>query len=245
MKIYGGRAGFNSVSFTGDRYHSVARFKGGEITTEVDQRKENLKITKILSKIPFIRSFSILLDMVIEYWKRFLFMTIALFLIRFIIGGKSNFDLSHPIPINGLVILCSILVIVGLIIKLTPIGKYHAAEHMVDSTYEKGLDLTLEHVKRQSRVHKDCGTNLVMSVFISYFILFILYGHGLWVFLVSWSIGYEIWKKEPKLIWSLVLIIGKAAQYLLFTSKPEKQHLLVAIEALTKLEEKELANKTN
>ncbi len=60
------------------------------------------------------------------------------------------------------------------------------------------------------------------------------FGEDVWVFLVSWSIGYELWKSEPKIIWGLVLVIGKATQYLLFTSKPKEKHLIVAIEAITK-----------
>jgi hypothetical protein len=60
------------------------------------------------------------------------------------------------------------------------------------------------------------------------------FGEVVWVFPVSWSIGYELWKSEPKIVWGLVLVIGKATQYLLFTSPPPKKHLIVAIEAITK-----------
>ncbi|WP_063590888.1 hypothetical protein [Peribacillus frigoritolerans] len=60
------------------------------------------------------------------------------------------------------------------------------------------------------------------------------FGEVVWVFLVSWSIGYELWKSEPKIIWWLVLVIGKATQYLLFTSKPKEKHLIMVIEAITR-----------
>lgn len=70
-----------------------------------------------------------------------------------------------------------------------------------------------------------------------------IFGDSAWVLLVSWIIGYEVWRNEPKVIWNLILIIGKGAQYLLFTSKPKEKHLIVAMEAITRLEEKELANK--
>ncbi len=55
-------------------------------------------------------------------------------------------------------------------------------------------------------------------------------------------IGYEIWKCETKIIWNVVFLVGKAMQYLLVTSKPKEKHLLVAIEAIKKLEEKEKAD---
>jgi uncharacterized protein YqhQ len=52
-----------------------------------------------------------------------------------------------------------ILVISSLIIKLSHIGRYHRAEHMAFSAYERDPNLTLEQVRRQLRTHSDCGTN--------------------------------------------------------------------------------------
>lgn len=243
MEIYGGRAGFNSVSFTSEKYQSISRYKDKEILTEIRVKKEYKIITNVLSSIPFIRSFSLLFDLIIEYWGRFLFGIIALFLMDVIFIGNSNNNLLYSFPINSLEILVGFFVIAGLIIKISPVGGYHAAEHMVVHAYEKDINLTLENVKKQPRVNDNCGTNLVASIFICFSILFTVFGDQFWVFLVSWSIGYELWKSEPKIIWDLTLIVGKVAQYLLFTSKPKDKHLMVAIEAIKRLEEKEFANK--
>lgn len=240
MKIYGGKAGFNSVSFTSNRYESMARFKDGKIITETKRKKENMKITKVLSKVPFLRSFSMIFEMVIEFWKRFLFMAIVLIIMRAIFSEDSNVSLLYTIPINSLIVLCCVLIIVGFIINLSPIGQYHSAEHMCANAYDKGLNLTIEHVKSQPRVHKDCGTNLVISFFVCFVILFIVFGDAPWVYLVAWSIGYEFWRNEPKVIWSFILVIGKITQYLLYTSKADEKHLLVAIAALRELEKEEI-----
>ncbi|UJL46651.1 DUF1385 domain-containing protein [Virgibacillus sp. NKC19-16] len=237
MEIYGGRAGYNSVRFTGENYQAISRFKKGKITTETRLKKGDKKIFIILSKVPFVRAFTMIFEIIIENWKPFSFVMI-LFLMELLLFRNSN---SYTIPINSFVILFCYLIIAGLIIKITPIGKYHAAEHMADSAYEKDSNLTLEKVEKQPRTHKDCGTNLVISIFICYSILFMVFGDPLWVYLVSWSVGYELWKNEPQIIWDAVLVIGKSAQYALFTSKPKEKHLNVAIEAITKLEEKELA----
>ncbi|GEN56396.1 hypothetical protein GCM10012290_07760 [Halolactibacillus alkaliphilus] len=59
------------------------------------------------------------------------------------------------------------------------------------------------------------------------------------VMLVSWGIGCEIWKAEPKGIWNIMLVIRGILQYYLFTSKPNDRYLLVAIEAMKALEEYE------
>ncbi|MCC3359432.1 DUF1385 domain-containing protein [Bacillus sp. REN16] len=138
--------------------------------------------------------------------------------------------------------MCGLLVIAALIIIASPVGMYHAAEHMTANAFESGLNLTLENVRKQPRVHKDCGTNLVVCIVLCFSVLTLIFGDSVLVFLVSWSIGYEMWKNEPKVIWDVILIIGKVSQYLLFTTKPQDKHLMVAIEALTRLEEKELVN---
>jgi len=243
VKIYGGRAGYNSVTFTGEKYHVVARFKEGKITTETRRKNRDKKITIILSKIPFVRSFSMLFDLIIEYWRRFLAMVIVLFLMELLFNERSNSIFLYTIPINSLEMLLFFLVLYCLIIKSTSIGQYHAAEHQIANAFERDPNLTLEKVKKQPRTHNDCGTNLVISFFICYVLLFMIFGDSAWVLLVSWIIGYEVWRNEPKVIWNLILIIGKGAQYLLFTSKPKEKHLIVAMEAITRLEEKELANK--
>lgn len=240
MERYGGRAGLNSVRFIGETYQALARFKDGEITTETRRKKGNKQIVTILSKVPFVRAFSLLLELIIDYWKPFLIYIIALLLLEFSLTGNLNANLFY-IPINNLVMLSCFFIIAGLFIKLTPIGKYHTAEHMTANAYDSDPNLTLEKVKKQPRTHKNCGINLMISIFSCYCILFMVFGGAFWVFLVSWSIGYEIWRGEPKLIWEAVLAIGKAAQYYLFTSEPEEKHLMVAIEAIRKLEEKEMA----
>ncbi|WP_100013015.1 DUF1385 domain-containing protein [Lentibacillus sediminis] len=242
MNIYGGRAGLNSVRFIGEKYQALARFKNGEITTETRRKKGTRKIFTTLSKIPFVRAFSLLFEFIIDYWKIYLVVFTGLLLMESSLIGSSNASFLHAIQINALVMLLSFFVIAGLFMKITPIAKYHAAEHMAASAYDEDPDLTLEKVKKQPRTHKNCGTNLVIPVSACFCILFFAFGDALWVFLVSWSIGYEIWRGEPKIIWGAVLAIGKVAQYYLFTSKPEEKHLMVAIEALRGLEEKENEN---
>jgi len=242
LKIVGGRAGFHSVSFTGEKYESISKLKNGKITTEIRQKKEHMKIVDILSKIPFIRAYAMFFEIIIRFWKLYLFTLIALLVLESFFNEKGNVSFLHNINMNTSVVVLSFLIIASFIIKLTPIGKYHAAEHMVAHAYGKYPSLTLEEVKKQPRIHKDCGTNLVISVLTCFFLLKMVFGDATWVFIVSWSIGYELWKNEPKLLWDAILAIGKAIQYLFFTSKPEEKHLLVAMEAMKKLEEEECAN---
>lgn len=131
VKIYGGRAGYNSVSFTGGKCQVISRFKNSKITTETRINREGNKIVSNLSKIPFVRSFLMLFEVLIEFWKRFLLVTIVFFLVKFLLIKESNSELSYTIPINTLELLSILLIITGLIIKSSPVAKYHAAEHKV------------------------------------------------------------------------------------------------------------------
>ena len=54
---------------------------------------------------------------------------------------------------------------------------YHGAEHKCISCYEAGLELTVENVSGQSRVHPRCGTNL-MTVTVLIFVLIELFLPG-------------------------------------------------------------------
>ncbi len=49
---------------------------------------------------------------------------------------------------------------------------YHGAEHKCINCIEHGLDLTVENVKKSSRLHKRCGTSFLFFVIIVSVILF-------------------------------------------------------------------------
>jgi uncharacterized protein YqhQ len=48
-----------------------------------------------------------------------------------------------------------------LLLRLSPLTGVHASEHMVVRAIEEGEDLDLEKVRRMSRVHPRCGTNIM------------------------------------------------------------------------------------
>ena len=53
---------------------------------------------------------------------------------------------------------------------------YHGAEHKSIHCLENGLELTVENVKKQTRLHPRCGTSFLVFVFIISIILFIFLG---------------------------------------------------------------------
>lgn len=66
--------------------------------------------------------------------------------------------------------------VVSLMKDIRRVFMYHGAEHKTIFCYEKGEELTLENVRRQSRFHPRCGTSfmifmLIVGIFVSMFIV--------------------------------------------------------------------------
>ncbi len=58
------------------------------------------------------------------------------------------------------------IALIGLAPDLKRLFEYHGAEHKSIFTYEKGLELTVENAKKQSRFHPRCGTSFILVVFL-------------------------------------------------------------------------------
>jgi len=96
-------------------------------------------------------------------FSKFIFTLIPVFLANFakpIFPGE-----TAQVLIEG---LFKLILLLGYIyfISLTPMIKrvfqYHGAEHKVINAYENGLDLTVENVQSQSRLHYRCGSSFML-----------------------------------------------------------------------------------
>lgn len=126
---------------------------------------------------------------------------------------------------------------------LKRVFRYHGAEHKTIFCYEKGLPLTVENVKIQSRFHPRCGTSFLFVVMIiSIFIFSFLTWDNVWVRMglrilllpVVMGISYEInrWAGRHDNWLSAVLSApGKALQRLT-TAEPDEEMIECAIEAM-------------
>ena len=56
------------------------------------------------------------------------------------------------------------IVIISLIKDIKRVFMYHGAEHKTISCYENGMELTVENVKKCSRVHNRCGTTFCFTL---------------------------------------------------------------------------------
>lgn len=139
-----------------------------------------------------------------------------------------------------------IILFLGYVIGISFLGDihrvfmYHGAEHKTINCVEKGLDLTVENVKKQSRYHRRCGTSFVFVVmFIS--IIFFLFIHsdnmGLMVLFrillipVIAGVSYEFIRLAGRSDHPLVVILSKPGMWLqrLTTREPDGGMIEVAI----------------
>lgn len=129
---------------------------------------------------------------------------------------------------------------------------YHGAEHKTITCYEKGLDLTVENVKKCRRVHDRCGTTFMFFVMFVSILVYSVFGAIFPV--LNESVGlkmlsrivllpliaglsYELLKLLAKTDSPLVLPLKAPGLLLqmLTTKEPDEQMLEVAIAAFEKV----------
>ncbi|MDO5400396.1 MAG: DUF1385 domain-containing protein [Eubacteriales bacterium] len=94
------------------------------------------------------------------------------FLLPMVIGGFFDRWLSSNLTLNlleGAIRMAIFLVYMGLISRMGEMKRvfaYHGAEHKTIRCYEAGLPLTVENVRKQTRLHPRCGTSFLLVVMV-------------------------------------------------------------------------------
>lgn len=116
-----------------------------------------------------------------------LFLAIPTYLAKFIPGTQDNHILLNIAEgIIRLIIFLLYLYGISLTKDIQRVFEYHGAEHQTIFCYEKGLDMTVENVQKQPRLHPRCGTNfLLMVVVVSIFVFAFLGWPSLWERILS------------------------------------------------------------
>lgn len=121
--------------------------------------------------------------------------------------------------------------------------EYHGAEHKAIFCYEAGEDLTIENVKKQSRLHPRCGTSFLLIVMILAIIVFSFFSaSNTWIALLQRviliplvaGIAYEIIKFVGKSENKIVCLLNKPGLWFqkFTTREPDDGQIEVAIESL-------------
>lgn len=246
--IKGGAARFKGVIFYSEKYISKAiRNRDGTISINITKRKDISKLERMINKIPIIRGLFLLINPIIVMWKIYLFIFLPfLVLLVLLTRNSENADsslfflsiIAELIQRHLLLLLVIILVTFGVICKMTNLSKYHAAEHMADTSYSTLSSLAISDVIMQSRIHRRCGTNIVVFLFFWCYIFSFFISDLFLLGVLSVCLGYELFLIQSRMLTPFYWI-GGFIQYTLFTSKPSPRHVEVAVasyEALLKAE---------
>ncbi|MBR2796697.1 MAG: DUF1385 domain-containing protein [Clostridia bacterium] len=123
---------------------------------------------------------------------------------------------------------------------------YHGAEHKTIFCYEKGLPLTVENVRPQTRFHPRCGTSfmvlmLIVGIIVSIFIrvdnLVLRTGLKLLTFPIVVGVGYELIKLAGRYDNFFTRIISAPGKWLqhITTREPDDDMIECAIAAMEKV----------
>ncbi len=149
--------------------------------------------------------------------------------------------------IEGVIKIAMFLVYIIGVSKMSDIHRtfmYHGAEHKTIFCYEKGLELTVENVRKQQRFHPRCGTSfllivLVVSVLVSSVItwenVFIRVLLKILMLPITVGISYEIIKFAGRHDnWFTKIISAPGLWFQNFTTQePDDSMIEIAIAAVT------------
>ena len=150
-----------------------------------------------------------------------------------------------------LILLFSYLYLISFAPIIRRVFQYHGAEHKVINCYEAGLELTVENVQKQSRLHYRCGSSFILfTVFVGLFVYFLVPVDPFWVRLTSRillipvviGISFEVLQATNKVRNVPILrYLGYPGLWLqlLSTKEPKDDQVEVAIASFNKLREVE------
>jgi len=261
LKIRSGRALINGVEFSSS-YHTVAATVDDDGNYHTDVKKTRAGrypwldyIEYCIYKIPILRGIYdligtgyMLVILLIISVLPFLLAKIETYLLR-VAGSTSTYNILNIIMfviilgISAKVVWDLAKFIKDMLLKSKSLFSYHGAEHKAAETYDAGKELSLQNVKKSSRISAHCGSNLAIFFVVIYSLSLLFYHINLTInFLLGWSIAYELFRidgGEQKPGISLFYKISFYLQDHILTREPTDQQIEVAILAIITLADME------
>ena len=108
-----------------------------------------------------------------------LVMSVALFfLLPMVIGGFFDRWIDSMLMLNlvegliRMIIFAGYMILVARMNEMRRVFAYHGAEHKTIRCYEAGLPLTVENVRKMTRMHPRCGTSFLLVVMLLSILVF-------------------------------------------------------------------------
>lgn len=107
------------------------------------------------------------------------------FLLPMIVSGFLDRWIDNLLILNllegivRLTIFFGYMLLVSRMKEMRRVFAYHGAEHKTIRCYEAGLDLTVENVRKQTRLHPRCGTSFLLVIMVISILVFSIASSGL------------------------------------------------------------------
>ena len=239
--VFGGMARWDGLDLFGPNYMSIAYSRDDEIHVKVEptsvRQPKNPAVLR-LSRLPVIRSIffwgRLLLQVVGSIWTLLFFavtMGILWLFVRLLESGSGEGLFGGVFGFFAAVPILPILLLFFAIMKFTPIGRYHGAEHKAVAAYEKYGEMTLQNAKMSSRLHPRCGTNILGYIVLAALLdpLIGWWGYAVLQFILISEAWFVFGKTRPS------IAVGNLLQKYLTTTEPRRAELEVAVESLNQL----------
>lgn len=189
-------------------------------------------------------------------WEMGITIAIALVLgiLLFVVAPTTLARFLYAIPSTALINLIEGLFRIGIFLvyvvaisrmkDIQRVFQYHGAEHKAINTYEAGEELTVENVRRHSKLHPRCGTSFLLIVMVIMILIFGFLGKPtLAVRIISRivllpvvaGVSYEVLKLSGKYcdtpLMKVIIMPGLWLQKLT-TREPDDSQIEVAIRSL-------------
>lgn len=202
-----------------------------------------LKIEQTISKMPFIRAIYFLLEN--KYMRIVFTISIGLSLLSSsrLVNDSNGLD-DFVFILEAVFSIVLLAIIIKYLTKYKHVIAFHGAEHKVANTLWSNKPLTLDEVRKASRISEHCGTNLAIFWIMCQLILLPFNLPDILDLLIGFSAAFELFKiknghKKP--IISLFYKIGGYIQEKILTKEPTDKQIELAIsmvQSLKKVEKK-------
>lgn len=219
-----------------------------EILAKQEEKKEPTKGEKVLFTVAMVTSVILGVGLAVV-----LFMWLPIFLYNAVIKGvfpalaAPQFRWVQSVfeGVVRLAIFLGYVALVSLMKDIRRVFMYHGAEHKSIFCYEKGLPLTVENVRAQSRFHPRCGTSfLVLALIVGILVSLCvpIYDNTvlraavkLLLIPVVVAVGYELIKLAGRRDNAFTRFISKPGLWVqrLTTKEPDDDMIECAIASLT------------
>ena len=109
-----------------------------------------------------------------------LFFLLPMIVSSFFTGIIENILVLHLLEgVVRIAIFVAYIFLVARMNEMKRVFSYHGAEHKTIRCYEAGLPLTVENVRKQTRLHPRCGTSFLMIVMVISILVFSIASTGL------------------------------------------------------------------